>query len=274
MQQARLDLGRRLRGLRVEAGLSARQLAARCGWHESKVSKLQHAKVLPSEADLRSWAAHCGVPEQADDLVAAGRGVEGMYVEWRRRNSSGLGHIQRSTVPLYERTRHFRIYEPGVIPGLLQTADYARALMTAIIRFKGIPDDAEAAVAARIGKQRILQGRRTFAFLLEESALRAQVADAEVMSGQLGSLLHAACQPQISLGVIPSAAAERAMWPVEGFWIFDRERVLVELVSAEVTVVQPHEIDLYERTFSELAKAAVYGPAARAVVADALSALS
>lgn len=273
MQQARLDLGARLRDLRLEAGLSARQLAARCGWHESKVSKLQRARSLPSEADLRDWAAHCGVPEQADDLVAVGRGVEGMYVEWRRRNGGGLGHIQRSGVPLYERTQHFRIYEPGVIPGLLQTADYARALMSAIIRFKNIPDDSEAAVAARIGRQRVLQGRRTFAFLLEESALRAQIADAEVMSGQLDALLHAACQPQISLGVIPSGAAERAMWPVEAFWIFDRDRVLVELVTAEVTVTQHHEIELYERTFTELAKAAVYGPAARAVITGALEAL-
>jgi transcriptional regulator with XRE-family HTH domain len=273
VQLARLDLAGRLRDIRTEAGLSARQLAARCGWHESKISKLQTAKVLPSEADLRDWAAHCGVPEQGDDLVAVWRGVEGMYVEWRRRNGTGLRHIQRSAIPLYERTRHFRIYEPGVIPGLLQTPDYARALMGAIIRFKGIPDDTEAAVMARMDKQLVLRGRRTFAFLLEETAVRAQVADTDVMAGQLGALLHAASQPQISLGIIPSNAAERPMWPVEGFWIFDEERVLVELVAAEVTVTQPHEIELYERTFTELAKVAAYGAAAHTVIASALEAL-
>jgi transcriptional regulator with XRE-family HTH domain len=220
VQQARLDLAGRLRGIWTEAGLSARQLAARCGWHESKISKLQTAKVLPSEADLRDWAAHCGVPEQGDDLVAV----------WR-------------------------------------------ALMGAIIRFKGIPDDTEAAVMARMDKQLVLRGRRTFAFLLEETAVRAQVADTDVMAGQLGALLHAASQPQISLGIIPSNAAERPMWPVEGFWIFDEERVLVELVAAEVTVTQPHEIELYERTFTELAKVAAYGAAARTVTAPALEAL-
>ena len=90
------------------------------------------------------------------------------------------------------------------------------------------------------------------------------------MSGQLGALLHAASQPQISLGIIPSNAADRAMWPVEGFWIFDEERVLVELVTAEVTVTQPHEISLYERTFTELAKVAVYGAAARTVITAAI----
>lgn len=213
------------------------------------------------------------MPEQGDDLVAVWRGVEGMYVEWRRRNSTGLRHIQRSAIPLYERTRHFRIYEPGVIPGLLQTPDYARALMGAIIRFKGIPDDTEAAVRARMDRQRVIRGKRTFAFLLEEAAIRARVADGDVMVGQLGALLHAAVRPQISLGIIPSRAAERAMWPVEGFWIFDDERVLVELVSAEVTVTQPHEIGLYARTFAELAKAAVYGAAAHRVITSALDTL-
>lgn len=273
VQQARLDLGRRLRDIRVEAGLSARQLAARCGWHESKVSKLQTARVLPGESDLREWAVHCGVPEQADDLVAAGRGVEGMYVEWRRRNGGGLGRIQRASVPLYEGTRHFRVYEPGVVPGLLQTPEYATALLRGIIRFRGITDDTEAAVAARIARQGILGGPRTFAFLLEESALRARVADAAVMRSQLDALVRAAARPQISLGVIPSSAAGRPMWPVEGFWIFDDERVVVELVTAEVTVTQPHEVDLYERTFAALATSAVYGTAARAVIAGVRDAL-
>jgi hypothetical protein len=229
--------------------------------------------VLPSEADLRAWAVHCGAPDQADDLVAVWRDVEGMYVEWRRRNRTGLRQIQRSTTPLYERTRHFRVYEPGVVPGLLQTPDYARALLSAVIRFKGIVDDTEAAVEARMAKQQVLRGRRTFAFVLEETALRARIASAEVMAGQLDSLLRAASHPQISLGVIPSTAAERAMWPVEGFWIFDDERVLVELVTAELTVTQPHEIKLYERTFTELAKFAVHGAAARDVIVSALGAL-
>jgi hypothetical protein len=76
-----------------------------------------------------------------------------MYVEWRRQTRTGMRQSQEAAVPLYERTRHFRIYEPGVIPGLLQTPDYARALMGATIAFQQIPDDTEEAVAARIGRQ-------------------------------------------------------------------------------------------------------------------------
>ncbi|WP_323185656.1 DUF5753 domain-containing protein [Kitasatospora sp. NBC_01287] len=213
------------------------------------------------------------MPDQAGDLIATARGVEGMYVEWRRRTRTGLRHVQQAVVPLYERTRHFRIYEPGVIPGLLQTPAYAISLMGAIVAFQRIPDDTEAAVAARIERQRVLrQGTHTFAVLLEESALRAQVADPEVMAGQLGHLLQAASLPSVSLGII-SQSTRRTMWPVEGFWIFDSERVLVELVTAEVTVTQPREIELYSRTFAKLAGLAVHGAGARALITAAIAAL-
>ncbi|MFI9271606.1 DUF5753 domain-containing protein [Kitasatospora sp. NPDC052896] len=213
------------------------------------------------------------MPDQADDLIASARGIEGMYVEWRRQTRAGLRQVQEAAVPLYERTRHFRIYEPGVIPGLLQTRAYAEALMGAIISFQHIPDDTAAAVNARIARQRVLhRGDHTFAVVLEESALLARVADDEVMAAQLGHLLRVAALPSVSLGVVPSVA-RRLMWPVEGFWIFDADRVLVELVTAEVTVTQPSEVELYSRTFTALTKSAVHGKSARELITAAIDAL-
>lgn len=271
-QQALIALSQRLSDIRKEAGLSARALAARAGWHESKCSRLQSGKATPSEADIRAWTLHCGVPESAPDLIEAARGVEGMYVEWRRRTRAGLRHVQQVGAQLYERTSNFRIYEPGVVPGLLQTPAYATALMGAIIAFQQIPDDTEAAVAVRIERQRVLRRGGTFAFLMEESALRARVADDGVMAGQLGHLLQVASLPSVSLGIIP-ASAPRGMWPVEGFWILDDERVQVELVTAEVNVTQPREIDLYARTFNELRAIAAYGSATRALITAAIDSL-
>lgn len=271
-QQALIALGQRLEDIRKEAGLSARALAARAGWHESKCSRLQSGTATPSAADIRAWTLHCGVPELAPDLVEAARGVEGMYVEWRRRTRAGLRHVQQAGAQLYERTRNFRIYEPGVVPGLLQTRAYATALMGAIIAFQQIPNDTEAAVAVRIERQRVLRQGGTFAFLVEESALRARVADDEVMAGQLGHLLHMASLPGVSLGIIP-ASSPRGMWPVEGFWILDDDRVLVELVTAEINVTQPREIDLYARTFTALGAIAAYGSTARALITTAIDSL-
>ncbi|WP_255955804.1 helix-turn-helix domain-containing protein [Streptomyces odontomachi] len=273
VQQARETFGLRLRAIRKDAGLTCRELARRAGWHESKCSRLEHGRTPPSDDDIRSWATLCQAQDQIPDLIASARGIDGMYIEWRHRTRAGMRSSQEAVLPLYERTRHMRVYEPGVIPGLLQTASYARALMGAIIAFQHIPDDTEAAVAARLHRQKVLhEGGRTFAFLVEESALRARVAPDDVMAGQLGHLLSAAAFPQVSLGVIP-ASAVRGMWPVEGFWIFDEERVLVDLVTAEITVTQPREITLYERTFSALADLAVYGTAARSVITSAIDAL-
>jgi transcriptional regulator with XRE-family HTH domain len=140
-QQALDALAVRLREIRNDAELTARQVAQAAGWHESKCSRIEHARSTPSPADIRTWCAICGVPEQAADLTAALRSIESMYVEWRRMNRAGMRRLQEASLPLYERTRQFRIYEPGVIPGLFQTAEYARARMARIAEFNGLPDD-------------------------------------------------------------------------------------------------------------------------------------
>ncbi|TDC78483.1 helix-turn-helix domain-containing protein [Streptomyces hainanensis] len=274
VQEARKALGQRLREMRKDSGITARELARRAGWHESKCSRLENGKATPSEGDIRVWSRLCGADGETDDLIATARGIEGMYVEWRRLCRSGLRQLQNRSVPLYERTRRFRVYEPGVIPGLFQTADYARALMGAIISFEGYPDDTETAVAARMARQRVVyEGDHRFAVLLEESVLRARIGGPDVMAAQLGHLLVAANLPRVSLGIIPSSV-DRAMWPVEGFWIFDEELIKVELATAGVTVTQPREIAIYARTFKALADMAVYGAGARSVITEAINALS
>ena len=271
--EARRALGRRLKAIRTDANLSARELASRAGWGETKVSKLQNAVYFPSDDDLRTWATICGVPGQIPDLIATAHNVEEMYVEWRQRAKNGLRAAQESAVPLYERTRHFRVYEASVVPGLLQTPEYARAVISKGISYLGIPDDTEEAVEARVRRQSVLyRDAHTFAFLLEESGLRSRVADDEVMAAQYGHLLKLSTSPRLSLGVIP-ANVRREMYSTEGFWIFDSDRVIVEILTAEITVTQPREIELYERTFVELADLAVYGADCRALIASAITSL-
>jgi transcriptional regulator with XRE-family HTH domain len=273
VQQAQDALGLRLREIRKDAGLTARELARLCGWHESKCSRIEHGKMTPSDADLKAWAEHCAAGEQAADLIATVRSIDGMYVEWRRATRTGLRRLQESGMPLYARTRKFRVYEPGVIPGLFQTVDYARALMASVIAFHQMLDDLDAAVSARLQRQGVVyKGDHRLAVLLEESALRARIGGTDVMVGQLAHLLTIGTLPRVSMGIIPTVA-QRGMWPTEGFWIFDNERVLVELVSAEVTVTQPREILLYERTFAELGQIAVYGAPARQLITSAIDAL-
>ena len=75
------------------------------------------------------------------DLIAALRAADSMYVEHRRLNRAGMRRRQESARPLYERTRLFKAYCPSVVPGWLQTPEYAAALLSSITEFRGTPDD-------------------------------------------------------------------------------------------------------------------------------------
>ena len=270
-QQAREAFGARLRELRKDARLTGRALAAAAGWHEAKVSKIEHGRQPPSEADLHTWCEHCGCLDQLPDLIATVRHIEAMYIEWRREMRTGQRRLQESFVPLWERTTRFQVYEPGLIPGLFQTAEYATAIIGHNIeRFK-TPNDLEEAVAVRMERQKVLYtGDRRFLIVLEEQALRTRVGDEQTMAGQLDRLLAVMGLQRISLGIIP-AAAKRHAWPSEGFWIYDDQRVIVETRSAVLTISQPREIAVYADVFARLQRSAVFGEVARGVITDVLA---
>ncbi|MBI0375284.1 helix-turn-helix transcriptional regulator [Streptomyces albiflaviniger] len=272
-QQARQALGARLGEIRDDAGLTGRALAALCGWHPSKISKIEHAKTSPSPDDIRSWAEHCGVPEQTADLIASLRTAQGMWVEWRRMERAGLRRAQEERLPLYERTARFRVYSSWLIPGLIQTRAYTTAVLCAIRERRGLVDDVEAAVAIRMQRQRLLHtNERRFAFLIEESVLRSGIGGSETMAEQLAHLLAISSLANVSVGVVPMRP-DRVRWPVESFWIFDVSEVNVELVSGFLTVTQPGEIAMYAQAFGELTEHAVYGAAARALISSAAGSL-
>ncbi|GAA0358041.1 helix-turn-helix transcriptional regulator [Streptomyces blastmyceticus] len=274
VQQARQALGQRLREVRKDSGLTARALAALAGWHESKCSRIEHGRTPPSDADIRAWTLHCGAQEQAADLIATARNIEGMYVEWRRTERTGLKGAQEAALPLFERTRRFRMYQSWVVPGLLQTAAYTTAVLNTIVNLRQTPDDVAEAVAVRMERQHVLRsGHHSFAVLVEEWVLRTMIGDTEVMAGQLGHLISVASLPSVSLGVIPMGAPRGSGWPVESFTMYDDDQVNVELVSAHLTITQPREVRDYTTTFNELSAIALYGAPARSMITAAIDSL-
>jgi hypothetical protein len=166
-----------------------------------------------------------------------------------------------------------RVYQPWVVPGLFQTAEYARSLLKSITEFRDIPNDVDEAVTARLRRRRVLTtGGHTFAFIIEQCVLDYAIGSAEVMAGQLRHLLDVMTLPSVSFGVIPSSAP-RPMWAVEGFTIYDTTQVHVELLTANVTVTSPSELTTYFKAFDELSALAVYGTEARELITNALEAL-
>lgn len=272
-EKARKDLAARLGEIRLDAGLKGSQLAKRLGWYPSKVSRIQNATTSPSADDIRAWCTACDAADQAADLVQKLRDVEGMFVEWRRMERSGLRRAQEAVRPLFERTTRFRAYSSWLVPGLIQSRAYTEAVLRAVQRRRVTVDDVEAAVDARMDRQRVLyEGGRTFAFLIEESVLRSSIGDRDVLAGQLGQLITVGSLSNVSLGIVPMGPG-RSRMPVEGFWIYDSAQVNVELVSGYLTITQPSEVTAYAETFAELAELAVYGAEARAVITGAIQAL-
>ncbi|WHM35804.1 helix-turn-helix transcriptional regulator [Streptomyces sp. BPTC-684] len=273
-QFAREQVAQRLRDLRADAGITGTELAVHCGWSHPKTSRIENARTPPTPEDIRRWCRACGAEDQAADIIVQSRDAESQYVEWRRKVRAGLKRLQDSYVQLYRSTALFRVYSPTLVPGLLQTEGYARALLSGSARLLDLPDDAEEAAAARLERSKIIHepGRR-FVMLIEEGALHYRLGDDDAMAAQLGYLLTVGALPSVSLGIIPSATSDRLLWPQELFHVYDDTLVSVELLSARVRVTQPSEIVLYLKAFEQLQSMAVYGAEARALIVRAIDAL-
>jgi transcriptional regulator with XRE-family HTH domain len=272
--QARQALGIRLGGIRKDADLTGRALSLLCGWHESKVSRIEHGRTAPSPDDIRLWCQHCGAAGETADLLASLRSVEDMFVEWRRMERTGLKRAQQAVLPLWERTRIFRAYSSWLIPGAVQTAAYTTAALRAIAARRNLPDDTDEAAAVRADRLRLLrEGDHRFLIVIEESVLRTVIGGPDVMAGQLGHLITVASLPSVSLSIIPMGIGRDVMWPAEDFWIFDTTQVNVELISGWLTLTQPREIAMYGKAFSDLTDLGVRGAQARALITKAIDAL-
>ncbi|MFJ3787950.1 helix-turn-helix domain-containing protein [Kitasatospora sp. NPDC090091] len=272
-QAARQALADRLQHMRKDAGLTGRELSARCGWHPAKTTRLQKAEAAPSDSDIRAWCTACGAEAQIPELIAASRSAASMYMEWKRLQRAGLRQLQASYTRSYMESRLLRFYSSDVVPGMFQTRGYAATILSRFADEASSADDLEQAVAQRMQSTRPMrEGSHRIVCLVEESVLRFRIAETSVMAAQLRHLLSVMSLPRVSLGIIPFTA-QRSLWPVETFHVVDDQLVEVELVTARVRITAPSEVREYLQTFAELKGFAVYGQEARAVLGAAIDAL-
>ncbi len=269
VQEARAALGKRLREIRRRAGLSGRDLARLEGFHESKVSKYEYGRLHVTDAVVRAYCRHCDAGNQLEDLIATLHNIDNAHVEWKQVLGAGMRHRQQQTLGLEARASSIRNWEPSIVSGLLQTSDYASAIMRNVIDFYRIPDDLDEAVAKRMDRQRILyQSGKQFHILLAEQSLYTSIGDDQVMIGQLERLSSVSGMSRVALGIVPRAAEGRVI--VDNFFLFDNRMVKVEGHTAGITITQPREIALYGRAFDTLAALAVTGVRARDLIRKAL----
>lgn len=265
-KDARKAFGIRLKGYRLDAGFSGLELRELTGIHNTKISRIEHGHLDPTEAEIRSWMTACGVARHIPEMIAIRREVLQMWQEHREALKAGLKHVQAEG-DLYERSGLVRIYEASRLPGILQCSGYVHALMGLVSEVHDLPggEDAKEAAEARLRRQRLLtrpNGRNTFSIVLEVSALQLAMGDEEATKGQFDFLAEVTRLPHVSLGVIP-AGVPRRIWVGEGFYVFDDRLVRSEMWTVEYRTDRPHEVAEYVRIFELLRTSAVYGAAAR-----------
>lgn len=268
--------GIRLRNLRRDAGLTGRQLALQIGVHNSKVSRIEHGTQSPTEEDIRGWAIACGVARQIPELIAVHREIEQIWLEWRRELRAGQKHIQSRSTPLYEGTRLLRVYEPLVVPGILQTRAYFRAIMEQAALFYGTPlEDVDEATDARLERQHLITqgtGKNLYIFLIEAGALDHIFGDADVMREQLEFLLTVTRLPHVVLGIIPKRTVRR-LWGAEGFYLFDERLVRSSFWTGALRSKQKEDLSFFLKVFETFQEMAVFGDPAREIIRVAASKL-
>ncbi|MCK8676570.1 helix-turn-helix domain-containing protein [Streptomyces lichenis] len=271
-QQARVALGVRLRELRAEAGLTVRALAEQCGWAPSKVSKLENGKQTATTADLDAWAAGVGNPAAAGELRGRLAGLTSTYRSWRRQLAGGHRAVQDALGAQHERTSVFRAFAGSVVPGVFQTPEYARAVLSRYADLHGVTRDIEAGVLSRMRRQDgLYQPGRRYRVLMWESALHTRICSASVLADQLDRLMSLNGLSSVELGVIPLAASVRIA-AGDDFTIHDDRLVIAETWHAEMWLDSTEDITLYATVWDALAADAVHGRDAHRLIARARTA--
>jgi transcriptional regulator with XRE-family HTH domain len=261
-------LAERLSGLRRSAGLTGDRMAADLGWVRSKISKIENGRQPPTAQDIRAWTARCGHPEATGELLDMLADVANAGRRWKKELRKGHAAIQTDLGQRMQEATRIRNAEIAFMPGLLQTAGYARSIITQSAAVNEVThDDIEAAVTARMRRRDIIyESDKTFEFVITEAALRFMPCSAQVMVGQLDRLLGLDMD-NLTLGIVPMGI-ELSMTPVHGFLIVD-DLTLVETFHKEFEVPES-DAAVYERIFDRLMAEAVTGEQARRLIVAAV----
>jgi transcriptional regulator with XRE-family HTH domain len=203
----RMMLGRQLQALREKAGLTYDQAAEAIYTSPWTIRRMERAEGGLKLHSVKGLLLAYGITDVRD--------IDGFLALARDANTPGWWHSYTDVLPgwfhtfvgLEEAATLIRGYEPHCVPGLLQTRDYARALIQA-----GFPDapepEIERRVALRLARQDLLTRPRPprLWVVIDETALRRPVGTPTVMRAQLGRLIDAAAQPTTTLQVLPFAA--------------------------------------------------------------------
>ncbi len=199
----RILLGSQLRMLREVRGITREEAGYAIRASGSKISRMELGRVSFKERDVTDLLKLYGVDE-AEAATLVELAIQANSPGWWHKYGDVLPDWFQVYVGLEEAASLIRLYEVQFVPGLLQTADYARAVVR-LGQPGAAPEEIERRVSLRLGRQELLikpGGPRLWA-IVDEAALRRPIGGKEVMRAQLVQLIEATDQPQVTLQVMP-----------------------------------------------------------------------
>lgn len=253
------ELGSALRALRQASGKEAKAIARNAAMSASKLSKIENGSVMPSVVDVEQILTAIGVSEDVKaEYMSVARAAATEATAWRLYRRLGYHRKQQQIQAIESRTTLLRLFQPALVPGLLQTPEYVRAVLG---RKQLTPDQLARAVGARLARQCILyEPGRQLRFVVTESVLRWRILSPLMMAGQLDRLISVSRLPGVDLRVVPMSARQTDI-ANHSFSIKDDRMVTVETVHAELAVTDPRDVSLYVEKFERFAAVALSGDA-------------
>ncbi|MFC4588197.1 helix-turn-helix domain-containing protein [Sphaerisporangium corydalis] len=253
-------LARELRKMREKSGLSPEGAAARLGWSRSKVSRVETGRTRASPSDVTQVCDLYG----ADSAVRAALVQLAKDVQQRGWWTAYADVFTGSYIGLEDEAAHIHQWEVQLIPGLLQTEDYARAVISA-----GRPDacdveDVHRRVMARMARRTLLSRPNApeLYAVLDEGALRRPIGGTDLMCDQLEALLVSARRSNVTIRILPySIGAHAGMEGAFSILSFseevDPDVAYVEGTAGDVYVEGSEQVDRYKVAFARICDAAL-----------------
>jgi transcriptional regulator with XRE-family HTH domain len=255
----RRQLGALLRARRLELGFTVEQVAERLLCSSSKVSRMETGDRGATARDIRDL---CDIYEIADDAERARLATlakEGKQSDWWQPYDLPFD----TYVGLEAGAVSTKYYQSTVIPGLLQTPDYARAMHEVVVPKLG-PERIDELVKVRLKRQELLERDPplTISTILDEAALHRVVGSAPIMRAQLDRLIEMGRLGKVTIQVIPYAAgAHQAMDSTFRILEFGSSQVpdvvYVEGLVGYLYLDRPADVRRYEEAFESLSKVAL-----------------
>ncbi|MEW2512104.1 helix-turn-helix transcriptional regulator [Streptomyces sp. NPDC046870] len=257
----RRKLGAELRTLRTGAGLTSGEAARLVGWHQSKVSRIETGASGVKPADLRLLLDAYQVRDahlRELLLTLAGSEDAGGRDRWWHAYRGVLPPTYRDFISLESQASAMRTLETTVVPGLLQTPEYARAVTRAAV--KDLDEDRlDTLVEVRLARQHVLRSDPPLVLsaVLDEAVLRREVGGPKVMARQLERLMEAARLPQVRLQVLPFAAGAH-VGLTGPFVIFsfpstsDLDVVVLDQLTSSLYLERKEDLMAYSEAFNSL----------------------